>query len=166
MRIALFLALCLAALTASLSPATAAEPIFSPERGSPLRATLLDTARPVFEQQIGGPIEFVVRTLNVMGGWAYGDVKLQRPGGVPIDWSRTKFADDSAQGMLETDHNLFLLQHAGGQWQLVEYAIGPTDVAWDDWRQQRRLPAELFGASSADFPLPPPAPSTKPRAGD
>jgi hypothetical protein len=166
MRVLPFLALCLVGLAFGPSSARAADPIFAPERGSPLRAALLDAARPIFEQEIGGSIEFVVRTLNVMGGWAYGDVKLQRPGGAPIDWSKTKFADDSAQGMLETDHNLFLLQHAGGQWQLVAYAIGPTDVAWDDWRQQRRLPAELFGASSADFPPVPPAPSTRPRSGD
>jgi hypothetical protein len=57
-----------------------------------------------------------------------------------------------AQGILETEHNLFLLQQAGDGWTLVEYAVGPTDVAWDWWRQQRKLPAELFGASSADFP--------------
>lgn len=137
--------------------------IESPPKGSPLRASLLDAARPTFEQEVGAPVEFVVNTLNVMDGWAYGDVKLQRPGGVPIDWSRTKFAEDVAQGMIETGHNLFLLQQGEGGWALVEYAVGPTDVAWDWWRQQRKLPAELFGASPEDFPAPP---SPRPQPGN
>lgn len=115
-----------------------------PPKGSALRASLLDTARPTFEQETGGPIEFVITTLNVWNEWAYGDVKLQRPGGQPIDWRRTKFAEDYAQGMFDPEHNLFLLQEGGDGWTLVEYAIGPTDVAWDWWRQQHNLPMQLF----------------------
>ncbi len=131
---------------------TSAGDIQSPPKGSALRASLLDAARPVFEQELGAPIEFVVTTLNVFGKWAYGDVRVQRPGGTPIDWIKTKFAEDFSQGMLETGHNLFLLKEGGDGWTVVEYAIGPTDVAWDWWRQQHQLPAELFGASSKDFP--------------
>ncbi|MDQ8697879.1 hypothetical protein [Hyphomicrobium sp. LHD-15] len=164
MRFVLLLALCLVGFSTALSPARAADPIVSPERGSPLRAAVLDAARPLFEQETGGPVEFVINTLNVMGEWAYGDVQLQRPGGSPIDWRKTKFAADFTQGMLETGHNLFLLQQTGGKWIVVEYAVGPTDIAWDWWRQQRNLPAELFGASSADFP--PPARGAQPRSGN
>lgn len=151
MRLTISLSSCLLALLLAKGHAIAGE-IQSPPKGSPLRATLLDAARPTFEREVGAPVEFVINTLNAMDGWAYGDVKLQRPGGVPIDWSGTKFAEDDAQGMLETGHNLFLLQQEGSGWTVVEYAIGPTDVAWDWWRQQHKLPAELFGASSADFP--------------
>lgn len=125
-------------------PHAGAGEVHQPPKGSALRASLLDAARPTFEQEIGGPIEFVVTTLNVWNGWAYGDVRLQRPGGQPIDWRRTKFAEDDAQGMFDPAHNLFLLQEEGDGWTLVEYAIGPTDVAWDWWRQQNNLPMELF----------------------
>jgi len=151
------------ALMAAWAIPVSAGDIYEPARGSPLRASILDTARQTFEQEVGAPVEFVINTLNVTDGWAYGDVKLQRPGGTPIDWSRTKFAEDFAQGMLETGHNLFLLQQSSGGWTLVEYAIGPTDVAWDWWRQQRGLPAELFGASSADFP---PVATPRPQSGN
>jgi hypothetical protein len=142
----------LALMGAAGSMCAHAGDVHQPPKGSPLRSSILDAARPVFERETGGPVEFVVTTLNVWDTWAYGDVKLQRPGGQPIDWRRTKFAEDYAQGMFDPEHNLFLLQQGGGGWALVEYAIGPTDVAWDWWRQQNRLPAELFGASSADFP--------------
>lgn len=164
MRLARVLSLCLLALAPVFghAPAVAGD-IQQPAKGSELRTTLLNAARPTFESEIGGPVEFVVTTLNVMDTWAYGDVKVQRPGGAPINWSATKFADDNAQGMFDPEHNLFLLTQGANGWSLVEVAIGPTDVAWDWWRQQHNLPAELFGASSADYP---PVGSPRPRPGN
>lgn len=134
-----------------------------PPKGSPLRALLLDTARPAFEKEVGPPVEFVVKTLNVWEEWAFGDVRLQRPGGKPIDWRRTKFAEDIAQGVFETGSNFFLLQRTGDGWMLAELAIGPTDVAWDWWRQQRKLPYELFGVRAEDFDG---SQSARPRSGN
>ena len=61
----------------------------TPPRGSPLRAQLMDTLRPTVMAEIGGPIEFVVTYLRVMGQWTYAYVRPQRPGGIPIDWNRT-----------------------------------------------------------------------------
>ena len=55
----------------------------TPPRGSPLRAQLMDTLRPTVMAEIGGPIEFVVTYLRVMGQWAYAYVRPQRPGGIP-----------------------------------------------------------------------------------
>lgn len=134
-----------AALMAAIPAALAgADIVVRIERGSPERAVILDTVRPLFIVETGGPIEFVVRTLNTMDGWAFGDVQLQRPGGERIDWGKTKFAKDYAQGMFEPEHTLFLLQDRGQGWSLVEFAVGPTDVAWDWWRQQRQLPETLF----------------------
>jgi hypothetical protein len=145
MRVVLYLALAILLPALAAVPAAAGE-IYAPPKGSPLRARLLDAA-----SEVGAPVEFVVRTLNVMDGWAFGNVKLQRPGGVPIDWRRTKFADDLAHGMLETESNFFLLQQTQDDWTLVEVAIGPTDVAWDWWREQRKLPYELFGVTAEDL---------------
>ena len=144
MRFTRCLSLCLLGLGLILAHPAAAGDIFQPLKGSPLRTSILDAARPTFAGQVGGPVEFVVTTLNVWGPWAYGDVQLQRPGGGAIDWSRTKFAEDYARGMFDPAHNLFLLKQAGNGWALVEYAIGPTDVAWDYWRQQYDIPAEVF----------------------
>ncbi len=45
----------------------AAQSVSQPGRGSPLRAELLDAARSTFEAETNGPVEFVVRRLNVSG---------------------------------------------------------------------------------------------------
>ncbi len=151
MRSLFSISLGLLALVLAVVPAAAGDSVHAPPKGSPLRALLLDTARPAFENEVEPPIEFVVKTLNVWREWAFGDVRLQRPGGAPIDWRRTKFAEDVDQGVFGTGSNFFLLQRAGDGWTLVEVAIGPTDVAWDWWREQRELPYELFGVRSEDF---------------
>ncbi|WP_072397063.1 hypothetical protein [Hyphomicrobium sp. CS1GBMeth3] len=150
MRFVLSLLLLLVAAPLGPSALSAGTPaIESPAKGTDLRKQLLDAARAVFERELGAPVEFVVTTLNVIDGW--GNVKPQRPGGAPIDWRRTKFADAFKDGIFEAEISLFLLQKTTDGWQLVEYAIGPTDVAWLPWREQRTLPYELFGASPGDF---------------
>lgn len=133
------------AVAAVLASTAFAQHVHQPESGSPLRAELLDAARPAFVAETGGPIEFVVRRLAVSGQWAFGDVALQRPGGTPIDWTRTKFADALKQDMFNTENSFFLLRNANGRWSVAEIVVGPTDVAWDWWRQQYGIPAALFG---------------------
>ena len=123
--------------------AAAAAAQMTPPRGSPLRAELMDTLRPTVMAEIGGPIEFAVTDLRVIGQWAYAHVRPQRPGGAPIDWNRTKYRQDMALGMM-SDGVMALLHHDGARWRIAEYVIGPSDVAWDGWRQERGLPRQLF----------------------
>ena len=121
-----------------------AQPAFQPQRGSQLRTQLLDAVRPVFEAETNGTIEIVVRRLNVLGEWAFGDVHLQRRGGGRIDWRRTKYADDFAAGMFDPGGSFFLLRRTGSIWKVMEYSTGPTDVIWDGWRTDHNLPQALF----------------------
>jgi hypothetical protein len=118
--------------------------IVQPERGSGLRAELLNAARTVFETETGGSIEFQVKRLSVMGDWAFGEVRLQRPGGRAIDWKRTKYAEDFEAGMFDPDGSFFLLRRTSAGWTVLEFATGPTDIAWDSWRLDHRLPLALF----------------------
>ncbi len=122
----------------------AAQNVIQPPQGSQLRKELLDAARPVFEEETKGPVEYEVHRLNVLGGWAFGDVFLRRPGGGRIDWSRTKYAEDERNGAFDPGGSFFLLKRSGSSWTVVEFATGPTDVAWDGWRQDHRLPGQLF----------------------
>ena len=74
-----------------------------------------------------------------------------------IDFARTRTALSStvfdvgdacalpyADGAFEPQHTLFLLHDTGQGWSLAEFAVGPTDIAWDWWRQQHGLPQTLF----------------------
>jgi hypothetical protein len=112
-------------------------------RGSPLRAGVLEGLRPTVQAEIGGSVEFVVSELRVLQDWAYVAAKPQRPGGVPISWDATKFRDAWASDTM-SELVLALLRAEGGGWRVVEYAIGPTDVVWEEWLKMHRLPRRLF----------------------
>ena len=125
------------------APASAAQ-IEHPDRGSDMRKILLDAARPKFEAETNGPVEFVVGALNVMGSWAFADVTLQRPGGGAIDWSATTYAEDAKEGMFDPAHSFVLLGRIDGVWHIIQHATGPTDAVWVGWQTDHNLPAALF----------------------
>ncbi|MGD0024974.1 MAG: hypothetical protein ABSC37_10185 [Xanthobacteraceae bacterium] len=131
------------AIMALLTAPAFAQSITTPPPGSALRAEILNAYRPSVEAQIGAPAEFVIDALNVMGDWAFVEARPQRPGGAPIDWRATKFRNAFEADMM-SDLVLGLLHRTGGGWQVVENAIGPTDVAWEDWLKPYNLPRELF----------------------
>lgn len=129
-----------AALVAS--PAIA-EPPMTPPPGSVERRAILDVVRVPVEAEIGPPVVFAVHVIQVWGGWAYVQAVPQRPGGVPVDWSRTKFKDDFAKDFM-TDIVMCLLELRGGNWAVREFVLGPTDVFWESWLAKHRLPRVLF----------------------
>jgi len=143
------LALAFLALVVAFAVPAAALDMVHPEKGSALRVAVLDAARPTFAAETGGPIEFVVRAMNVWGDWAFADVVLQRPGGQPIDWNRTKFAAEMQGGGFDPGGSFFLARKTAGHWVVVNYAVGPTDIPWIPWQEDNKLPAALF-----DRPIP------------
>lgn len=132
-------------LLAAISSAVPAQPISSPPRGTSLRAVILNALRPTIERETGGPVQFVVGTINVMGDWAYVDAKPQRPDGLPIDWRMTRhrqaFEADAFSGIV-----LALLKQKAGKWEVAGYFVGPTDVAWYEWVTAYKLPEKFFTA--------------------
>jgi hypothetical protein len=121
----------------------AAQQIVSPERGTPLRVEVLNALRPTVDRETGGAVIFAVHTLNVMGAWAYVDAEPLRPDGKPIDWRRTKFREDFEHGAF-SGLVLALLRRDSGSWEVDQYVMGPTDVAWLEWAEKYNLPNALF----------------------
>ena len=120
-----------------------AQPVTTPERGSSLRADVLDALRPVIEKETGGPVQFVITVMHVMGNWAYVDAKPQRPDGRAIDWRATKYRKDYEADVF-SGLVLALLRRQGGRWTVVDTFIGPTDVAWYEWVKKYKLPEAFF----------------------
>jgi hypothetical protein len=125
----------------SLRPARAQ--VTKPQPGTQLRANILDALRPTVQAEIGGDIEFVVDDLRVLGDWAYVNARPQRPGGRPIDWRATKFRKARELDAM-SDLVLALLRRDSDSWKVVEYVIGPTDVAWEAWIEPHHLQRRLF----------------------
>lgn len=118
--------------------------VMTPPPGSDLRRTLMDTIRPQFEDALGAPVEFFVRRLAVMGDWAYASVRPQRPGGRPINWNQSKFAQEVRAGAFDTDASGALMRLRNGRWTLVDHVIGPTEAYWIYWQEKFNLPEHFF----------------------
>jgi len=138
--------LALVVAAAACTRVAAQAPVIPVERGMPLRAEILDALRPSIEKETGGPVQFVISVINVMGAWAYVEAKPERPDGQPINWRATKFREaydaDMFSGLV-----LALLRRGEGRWKLIGTFIGPTDVAWYEWVDKYKLPEALFKAA-------------------
>ncbi len=129
---------------AAAAPRPADAEVARPEAGTALRREILNAARPVFETDTSGPVEFTVHALAVDNDWAFGDVALRRPGGGEIDWSQTQFAEDNAQGAFDPSASFFLARHTAQGWTVIEHATGPTDAPWIEWGKTYNLSGEML----------------------
>lgn len=132
-----------AVFSGALTGSPAQAEISTPPVGDARRSAILDAVRRRVEVDIGPPVVFHVSVLHLSGSWAFVQATPKRPGGVDVDWKRTKFRDAYEKDFM-TDIVMVLLRYQGGEWNLVEYVLGPTDVFWENWLQKYRLPRQLF----------------------
>lgn len=111
----------------AVSTAFAGE-IYSPKRGTSERKLVLNAIRPLVEARVGAPVEFVVDRLRIYQDWAFVVANPQRPGGGQIDPNDPNYHLSEFQDGL---HTYVLLQYAYSRWNVIDYAIGPTDAFWD-----------------------------------
>lgn len=133
----------LAAFVGLVGTSALAQPIHEPAKGSRERAEILDALRPTIEDEMRGPVEFVITTLRSSPRFAFVQADPQRPGGRPIDPEETAFAGDA--DMMDGLTVYALLRFKSGGWQLVEHVVGPTDVAYIDWPDRFGAPPALMG---------------------
>lgn len=144
------------ALTAACSPPAAT----SPETPTTTEATiapspdattqaLLDALNPVLSRDIGQPVSLQTTRVNTRDEWAFIIGQPRKADGAPIDWSMTTLAQRAADGVLDSDGQTFaLLKNVNGTWQVLEYVVGPTDVAHIEWAGKHGVPADILGLPS------------------
>ncbi|OHT88535.1 hypothetical protein [Mycobacteroides saopaulense] len=127
-----------------LAPAAAADPDATPvDPSSSDGAALVAPALADATAQLGKPVRLDVRSLKAADGWAFLWSAMQEPGGEPIDYAGTPFAEASANGVLSKKYVALLHQDEQG-WALVDKRLGPSDVAWAGWSAQYGAPAAIF----------------------
>jgi hypothetical protein len=114
-----------------------ADPV-SAEGGAIVQPALADLSA-----QLGKPVELKVKTVNVVGDWAFVYGKIQGPDGAVFDYAGTRFAEAAANGGKSTTY-AGLFRNNGSAWTRVDSAVGPTDVAWEGWAAEYGVPAETF----------------------
>jgi hypothetical protein len=94
------------------------------------RSAILNALRPRAQQDLGGPVEFVVGTLNQNGEVAFVQVVPQKPGGQAFDLAQTPVGRDGAAAEMDGADITALMYRRNGRWTVEHYGIGATDVWW------------------------------------
>lgn len=124
------------------SPVSAfAQAVHEPARGTAERSEILNALRPMVEARVGPPVEFVVDWMRSGSGWAFVQVSPQRPGGGTINLFQTTYANqaDYMDGIV----TYALLRFQYDRWNLIDFAVGPTDVFWQGDPLYAQLPHGL-----------------------
>ncbi|MCW5716394.1 MAG: hypothetical protein KIS68_01045 [Bauldia sp.] len=137
-----------AAMAGALMPGIAAAQVEQPPPGSPQRAAILDALRGQTIGELGGPIEFMVNDIRVLGEWAFVEVHPQRPGGGEIFYTYTRYQAAWDAGALDQVVTALLRETPAG-WLVYEYDFGATDVVWQPWMTMYPVPPEVFPTGGA-----------------
>jgi len=104
---------------------------------------ILDAVRASVESTLGIKVVFVVDRMTMAGDWAFTSLHPRDAAGHRIDYRHTRIAKDFDP---EQDSDLVgaLVRRQGASWSLVEHALLPTDVYWEEWETKYKLPRALF----------------------
>ncbi len=149
---ALLIAAAVATAAACTPPAaTTTETPETPVAAAPDAQTqvLLTALTPVISQEVGQEVSLQTTNVTVRDEWAFVQAQPKKPDGSAIDWSTTSLAQRAADGVLDGDGTTYaLLKNDNGTWTVLEYAIGPTDVAWIEWAGEHGVPPDILGLPS------------------
>jgi len=126
------------------APASAnAQQIIQVAREASDRKPILDAVRASVEGTLGIKVVFVVDRMTMAGNWAFTSLHPRDAAGHRIDYRHTQIAKDFDP---EQDSDLVgaLVRRQGASWSLVEHALLPTDVYWEEWETKYKLPRALF----------------------
>lgn len=109
-----------------------AQTYYEPERGSAMRADIMDALRPVAEWSFGPPVQFVVEELRTDGKVAFAMLRAQRPGGARIVMETTPLVTRHGQRAeyMNGPTVQALLVKSGRMWGIVDHVISATEAWW------------------------------------
>ena len=111
------------------------------EGASPREQILAALAHPV-SVELTQAVRLEVEELRYDDGWAFVSAVARTASGAPIDYSRTKFAQDVEDGYFD-DWLCALLSRDSDGWRVVALEIGVTDAPFVDWPDRYGAPPEI-----------------------
>ena len=94
----------------------------------------------------GGDLARIDRRLHGAAGFAFVTAGALSTNGRPVDFRRTRYRAAIDAGMFDGGDQpiIALLEFEHGRWQLKDYVVGPTDVAFAEWWRIHSAPRSIF----------------------
>jgi hypothetical protein len=115
----------------------------APAAGSPERKAIMDAIRVPAEKDLKQKVIFNVDILRVAGDWAYARVSPTKPDGSEINFMKTKYREQIEFGAFDPQGEA-LLRREGGDWTVLEWVFGASDVPSAGWPDKYRMPKSLL----------------------
>lgn len=111
----------------------------------PIHDAVIAAANATLSEQVGQPVEIQVEIFRSEGAWAFVYGPVRNADATEIDWSGTLLAEAAAEGMMDGDLGVVLLNWSDGGWRVVEAVIGATDVPQAGWPDEHHVSPALVG---------------------
>ena len=128
-----------------ISAGAFAQKAHTPEPGSAEPVAIMDAIRVPAQKELKQTVIFNVDRLRMAGNWAYAKVSPTKPDGSTLDYSRTKFQKQIDLGAFDPQGEALLFKESSGDWSVVEWAFGSTDVPSAGWSSKHgAMPKSLL----------------------
>ena len=104
---------------------------------------MLEVVQKAVESELQQPVFVEVDKLHKDDQWAFVTAVSLTADRQPIDYSKTRYAADVADGVFD-DWLCALLENRDGYWELVALEIGATDVPFVDWPDRYGVPKAIL----------------------
>lgn len=108
------------------------------------RKAILDALRSGLKPDLRLLPKLMVASLKQKGNFAFFAGRVRNAAGGNIDFRKTVYREALAEGLFDGDDTHALLKKTGGNWKVLAYAIGPTDVPWGCWWKEFKAPRVIF----------------------
>ncbi len=120
-----------------------AQSAHTPAAGTPEREAIMDALRVSAKKDLGRVVIFRVDRLRIAEGWAFARVAPTLPNGDEIDYSKTKYREQVELGAFDPQAEA-LLRYEGGEWKVLDYRFGATDLESPVWAERYRFPKSIL----------------------
>lgn len=137
-------------VTALLFVATGcALPVPEPQGGGAPTARL--AVQEAIAVKLGMPVMLDVQMARPHEDWMFLAGRPLSADGRPIDYTRTPYAQDLAEGFFDDNFSALVRRRvqSGGGWDVVELSLGATDAPFIDWFERHGLPLDLASRDNA-----------------
>jgi hypothetical protein len=111
----------------------------------PIHDAVIAAANTTLTEQVGQPVAIQAEIFRSEGEWAFVYGPVRNTDATEIDWSTTNLTAVAADGMMDGDLGVVLLNWSDGGWRVVEAVIGATDVPQGGWPAEHHVSAALVG---------------------
>lgn len=115
---------------------------YTPAAGGVERKAIALVLHEPIERELKQRVVLQFSQLLVAMDWAMARFEPRQPGGAAIDYSKTKYKEEQAEGMFDAGGEA-LLRRERGQWRVLEFSFGGTDTAMMEWIKVHRAPLAL-----------------------